>query len=181
MFHKILAAIDTPPVSRKVLDDAILLARSVKAELGLLYVLSPQEFAVLPYPKLDQLKVYPLGLFDNSLKCFIGHLQSDHHNPIENPEFNLLQSYARYAIGQGVATEFFQCVGDAGSVICDFASAWQADLLMVGHRSRFSADAMRLGKVCNYVTQHAPCSVYIIRPAMTTHSPELHGLETALH
>lgn len=181
MLKRILAAIDTPPISRKVLDDAILLARSLKAELGLLYVLSPQEFAALPYPKFDQLEVYAARLLDESLKCYIGHLQSEHHNPTENPEFNLLQSYARYAISQGIAAEFFQCIGDPGPIICEFATAWQADLVMVGHRNRSGLVEMGLGSVCHYVTHHAPCSVYIVRPPIPTGLTGLHGMETMLH
>lgn len=181
MLKKILAAIDTPPTSRKVIDDAVLIAQSLKAELGLLYVLSPQEFTALPHPKFDQLEVYSTRLLDNSLKCYIGQLQSEHHNPTENPEFNLLQSYARYAIARGIATEFFQCIGVPGPIICEFAAAWQADLVMVGYRNRSRLAEIVLGSVCNYVAHHAPCSVYIVRSPIPTGLTGSHGMETMLH
>ncbi len=161
MFHKILAAIDVPPMSRLVFDCALSLAKSFDAQLGLLYVFTFEEFETLPAPKLETLDSYP-GLLDAPAKCYVGHLETDHLNAFDNPELRLLHSYTHQATEQGISAELFQCIGNPGNVICDFAKAWQADLIVIGHRGHIGFTEFVLGSVSNYVIHHAPCSVHVV-------------------
>lgn len=163
MTYKILAAIDGFLMSQPVFDTALSFARSFKAELGLLYAFSFEEFEALPHPKLETLEEYP-SVLGNPLKCYIGHLEPARLDATGSQIYSLLQDYAQRSINQGLATEFFLGVGAPGVVICDFARGWRADLIVVGHRGRSGLTALLLGSVSNYVAQHAPCSVHIVHP-----------------
>ena len=183
MFHKILAAIDTSPISRWVVNFASSLAKQSNAQLGLLYVLTLDQTEDLPLSKFDTtntLEEYPTPS-GSLIKRYIGHSELDHLNETNNPELNLLKSYTHDAISQGVSAEFFQCIGDPGVAICDFAKAWQADLIVIGHRGRSGLAELLLGSVSNHVVHHAPCSVHIVRPTLQTSSTELQSIERVLH
>jgi nucleotide-binding universal stress UspA family protein len=168
MFHKILAAIDTSPISRWVVNFASSLAKQSNAQLGLLYVLALDQVEDLPlsrFDTVDTLQEYPTSS-GSVIKCYIGQPELDHLNGTDNPGLNLLKSYTYDAILQGVSAEFFQCMGDPGVAICDFAKAWQADLIVIGHRGRSGLAELLLGSVSNHVVHHAPCSVHIFRPSI---------------
>jgi nucleotide-binding universal stress UspA family protein len=179
MFHKILAAIDTSSMSQPVFDCALSLAKSSNAHLGLLYAFSPDEFEALPHPKLEALEEYP-RILEDSLSYYIGHLNPEHLNATDNPEFNLLQSYTRQAIAQGVSAEFFLNVGAPGVAICDFAKAWQADLIVIGHRRRSGLTEFLLGSVSNHVVHHASCSVHIVRQSKQINSKDSEAMQVEL-
>ncbi|MGL5832152.1 MAG: universal stress protein, partial [Waterburya sp.] len=76
---------------------------------------------------------------------------------------DFLQGKAQEAQAKGVNTEFIQLTGNPGRVICEFASTWSADLILVGSRGLKGLKEMFLGSVSNYITHHAPCSVLIVR------------------
>ncbi|MGF1602952.1 MAG: universal stress protein [Thermosynechococcaceae cyanobacterium] len=57
-----------------------------------------------------------------------------------------------------------QPLGDAGFSICDVARTWQADVIIVGRRSRAYLSKLFLGSVSNYISHHSPCSVFIVHP-----------------
>lgn len=50
-----------------------------------------------------------------------------------------------------------------GQVICEMATEWGADLIVMGYRREWELKKLVLGSVCNYVTRHAPCSVFVVR------------------
>jgi nucleotide-binding universal stress UspA family protein len=182
MFHKILAAIDTSPISRWVVNFASSLAKQSNAQLGLLYVLTLDQAEDLPlstFDTVDTLEEYPTPS-GSRIKCYIGHPELGHLNGMDNPELNLLKSYTHDATLQGVSAEFFQCTGDPGVAICDFAKVWQADLIVIGHRGRSGLAELLLGSVSNHVVHHAPCSVHIVRPTIQTSSKDLKSIETIL-
>lgn len=53
--------------------------------------------------------------------------------------------------------------GSAKKVIVDEATAWGADLIVVGSRGLGALDRFFLGSVSQAVVQHAPCSVEVVR------------------
>jgi nucleotide-binding universal stress UspA family protein len=53
--------------------------------------------------------------------------------------------------------------GDPKSVIVDQATAWNADLVVVGSHGRKGLDRFLLGSVSEAVVRHARCSVEVIR------------------
>ena len=81
----------------------------------------------------------------------------------EQQQAEFLRSLAKKAIAAGVDTEYAQLSGVPGWEICELASAWSAELILVGSRGLKGLKEMFVGSVSNYVTHHAPCSVLIIR------------------
>jgi nucleotide-binding universal stress UspA family protein len=53
--------------------------------------------------------------------------------------------------------------GDPKDVILNIATAWSADLIVMGSHGRTGLDKLLLGSVSQAVALHAPCSVAIIR------------------
>ena len=80
----------------------------------------------------------------------------------QNEGLKMLQSYASEANTAGVNTEFRQILGNPGSVICNLARKWEADLIVVGRRGRKGLTEFFLGSVSNYVLHHAPCSTLTV-------------------
>lgn len=54
-------------------------------------------------------------------------------------------------------------VGDPRKVIVDEAEEWSADLVVVGHRGLTGLTRLIMGSVAQYVVNHAPCSVEVVR------------------
>lgn len=61
---------------------------------------------------------------------------------------------------QGIHVQSLHLIGQPGPVICAQASQLNADIVMVGQRSHCSQQERSLGSVSNFVTHHAPCSVW---------------------
>ncbi|HKU40652.1 MAG TPA: universal stress protein [Polyangiales bacterium] len=59
--------------------------------------------------------------------------------------------------------------GDAGSGIIAEAESWPADLIVVGSHGHTGLKRLLLGSVAHYVTNHAPCSVEVVRLRRTQH------------
>jgi nucleotide-binding universal stress UspA family protein len=53
--------------------------------------------------------------------------------------------------------------GDPGTEIIQEAESWPADLIVVGSHGHQGLKRLLLGSVANYVTNHAPCSIEIVR------------------
>lgn len=55
--------------------------------------------------------------------------------------------------------------GRAGEAIIDDAITWEADLIVMGSHGKRGVRRFMLGSVASTVSNNAPCSVLIIRPA----------------
>ncbi|MBD2464753.1 universal stress protein [Oscillatoria sp. FACHB-1407] len=179
MIKKILVAIDVSLMSRWVVNTAISIAKQTQAQLGLLHILPVDESVTVPDSELETLEEYPTPT-DSAIKCYIGHWHFDRLTATDNPDINILKSYTHDAIAQGVAAEFFQCLGEPGEAICDFARLWQANLIVIGHRGHSGLTELLLGSVSHYVANHAPCSVHIVRPTIQTSSTESAAIAAVL-
>jgi nucleotide-binding universal stress UspA family protein len=73
------------------------------------------------------------------------------------------QAYREKAEAQGVETEFKYDVGSPEALICQLASEWKADLIVVGRRGHKGLTEILLGSVSSYVTHHATCSVLVVQ------------------
>lgn len=58
--------------------------------------------------------------------------------------------------------------GDAGTEIISEAESWPADLVIVGSHGHTGLRRLILGSVAHYVSNHAPCSVEVIRARKST-------------
>ena len=55
--------------------------------------------------------------------------------------------------------------GDAGRLVCDSAARWRADVIVLraGGRDRPPVGPPTLGPAARFITDHAPCTVLLIR------------------
>jgi nucleotide-binding universal stress UspA family protein len=156
MFNKILVAVDRSEMSIKVFEQALSLAKITSANLMLLHVLSQEEEGspeALVFPNIDY---YP-GWNEQSFKLY-----QEHWEKFKNEGLQMLQSWSSQANTSGVNTEFTQNTGSPGRMICELATDWNADLIIMGRRGRSGLAEFFLGSVSNYVLHHAPCSVQIV-------------------
>ena len=157
MINKILATIDSSDRSQSVFETAVSLAQATGANLKLLHILSEQDSG---YPILPTYAYYA-ALHDNDDGIF--HQKFAEYEQ-QNADF--LMNLTKKAILAGVKAEYTQFNGVPGREICELASAWSADLILVGSRGLKGLKEMFVGSVSNYVTHHAPCSVLIVRSDM---------------
>jgi nucleotide-binding universal stress UspA family protein len=76
---------------------------------------------------------------------------------------SLVQRAARDALSKGVGVETHVREGQPAEVIIDVANQEQADLIVVGSRGLTGIKRYLLGSVSSKVSEHAPCSVMIVR------------------
>jgi nucleotide-binding universal stress UspA family protein len=75
----------------------------------------------------------------------------------------VLARAAAHASRHGVEAEVIARQGDAAGVLIDVADEKGADLLVVGSRGLNAVDRFLLGSVSQKVSQHAKCTVMIVR------------------
>ncbi|MBK1987737.1 universal stress protein [Sphaerospermopsis aphanizomenoides BCCUSP55] len=156
MFNNILVALDRSEMNQSVFDQALSLAKLTSANLMLLHVLSPEEDTIPDVMILPNTDYYP-GWGDESMKLYLKKLEIH-----KNEGLQMLQKFSAQANNANIDTQFIQKVGSPGSVICNLAREWNADLIMMGRRGLSGITEFLIGSVSNYVLHHAPCSVHII-------------------
>lgn len=164
MINKILATIDSSTRNQNVFNTAVSLSQATGASLMLLHILSEKD---PDYPHLPTYAYYSIlkGDDDNILRAKF--------DQYEQQEAEFLRSLAKKAIAVGVDTEYAQLSGIPGWEICELASIWSADLILVGSRGLRGLKEMFVGSVSNYVTHHAACSVLIVRTEIDSVSVDL--------
>ena len=158
MFDKILVAIDRSTASRNVFETAVSLSKTTGANLMLLHVLSSEEKDNTS-PSIDP-KREGDRLDSSILEAYDRHWQELERQ--QQQRLEIMRSLVKEATAAGVNAEFTQTLGDPGETICNLAQTWSADLIVVGSRGLTGIKEMFLGSVSNYVTHHAPCSVFIV-------------------
>ncbi|WP_019506610.1 universal stress protein [Pleurocapsa sp. PCC 7319] len=156
MFNKILVAIDDSTTSRNIFDAALCLAKTTGASLMLLHVLSSDD-RDYPSPSLYS------GLEYDPFDSILIEAYQERWQKFEQRGLEMLRSLTEEATKAGVNTEFTQAEGNPAHIICDLAQTWSASLIFIGSRGLTGVKEIFLGSVSNYVTHHAPCSVFIWR------------------
>ncbi len=154
MINKILIAVDRSQNNKLVFDTAVSMAQATGADLMLLHILSKKE---LDYPIAPTYTYYPI-LEESNYETYRKEYAKYQQHGIE-----FLKNLTEEATAAGISTEFTQLAGNPGSMICELANNWSANLILVGSRGLKGLKEMFLGSVSNYVTHHAPCSVLIVR------------------
>ena len=154
MINKILVAVDRFSDNQSVYDSAVCLAKSTGAKIMLLHVITESDSS---YPILPTYAYYPI-MDDRDYEVYQEKLLEYKQLGID-----FLANLTHNATDAGVSAEYTQLIGNPGRSICELASTWGADLILVGSRGLKGLKEMFLGSVSNYVTHHAPCSVLIVR------------------
>ncbi|MGB7416151.1 MAG: universal stress protein [Thermosynechococcaceae cyanobacterium] len=157
MYQKILVAIDDSIAAQQIFDQALALAKPLRAQLMLLHVLSMEEEGYPEFPAIPSLHYYP-GLSDLPLDTYRHQWESYEQRGLER--LNIFAEQARKA---GVEADITQRSGAAGQLICELGESWGADLIYMGSRGRAGLSELLLGSVSNFVMHHAPCSVLVMR------------------
>lgn len=156
MFKRILVALDRSEMGEQIFKQGLALAKSTGATLLLLHVLSSEEEGSPYVTVFSNFNYYP-GIGDQTFEFY-----QKQWNTFKNEGIEMLQSFCAKANEQGIETEFTQNFGSPGRIICDLASNWNADLIIMGRRGHSGLKELFLGSVSNYVLHHAPCSVHIV-------------------
>ncbi|MEH2323946.1 MAG: universal stress protein [Nostoc sp.] len=167
MFKKILVGLDRSEIGQQVFQEALDLAKLTQASLMLLHVLSPEEEGSPYLPMLSNLDYYP-GLSSQNFELY-----EKQWDTFKNQGIQMLQSFCAQANTADVTTEFTQNIGNPGRIICDLASSYGADLIVIGRRGHFGLMELFLGSVSNYVLHHAPCSVHVVHLSVTHKTDEV--------
>ncbi|MBF2020652.1 MAG: universal stress protein [Hydrococcus sp. C42_A2020_068] len=151
-YQKILVALDRSSQSEIVFDSALEIAKEFGAALMVFHCLPIETPAMTPYA----------NLYGEELINFAQAI----HQRLEEETLEVqqwLRKCSQKAIEREVSTELDYKVGDAGPWICEMASNWGADLIVLGRRGRRGLAEMFLGSVSNYVIHHASCSVLVVQ------------------
>lgn len=155
-YSKILVAVDQSALGQVVFTQALDLAKTQNASLMLFHCLMPE---VLLGPMLMPGE---FGLSPQLISQTYKVQQEQLELEVRTTQ-DMLENYTKTATQQGVAAEYsYRCV-DAGRGICELATSWNADLVIVGRRGIKGLTEVLLGSVSNYVLHHAPCSVLVVQ------------------
>lgn len=155
VFKKILVALDQSPQSQVVFEQALEIAQKEGSHLLLFHSLS--------WVTEGQWAPFMGTIADVDMYGAFHHSQRDRlHQEIENVH-SWLRTYCQEANSKNCPAEFDCKLGDAGLQICEVASDWGADVIVVGRRGHRGLSEVLLGSVSNYVLHYAPCSVLIIQ------------------
>ena len=165
MYHQILASIDHSVASKPVFEAALSLATLHQANLILLQVISVKDSKQTLIS--DQLSIAEDALIDLSPQ--ITHPENKRYDwrwvDFKQQEIKLLRSLTKQAIAAGISAEFTQITGIPPMTICEFARSCHADMIVLGKRGYSNLTTASLGRVSDYVIQHAPCSTLLVSTA----------------
>ncbi|MDY7015183.1 MAG: universal stress protein [Cyanobacteriota bacterium] len=153
-YKKILAALDRSSHSDPVFEQALNLAQKEGAELML--------FHGIPLDQHQGLFLHEFELTTEPLARYASALQTE----LEQQQGEIqqwLSNYHQSAKALGVTAESKVNFGEPGKIICDFASRWDADLIVLGRRGLTGMMEMLMGSVSSYVVHRAPCNVLIVQ------------------
>ncbi|HEY9623304.1 MAG TPA: universal stress protein [Crinalium sp.] len=157
-FSKILAAVDSSPLSQLVFTQALDLAKSNHAALMLFHCLTSETLTTVSSPLSGELGLLPriVNQAYQAQQIYLEHQTREIHERLTH--------CCEQAAQQGISAEFDYRLADAGQGICQAAQRWGADLIVLGRRGRKGLTEVLLGSVSNYVLHHAPCAVLVIQP-----------------
>jgi nucleotide-binding universal stress UspA family protein len=139
-FQKVLIAVDEDPIAAYAADVGIDLARSLHAQVALIYAIDPS-LTLAPEGGMvaDELAAAAKRDAARLMADFRARLQADAH--------------ALAFISQG----------PPGPEIVKVAKEWQADLIVIGSHGRRGITRALVGSVAEVVMRHAPCPVLVVR------------------
>jgi nucleotide-binding universal stress UspA family protein len=154
MFTKILLALGNSAESQAIMTAGLTLAETIEAEVLLLHVINP----------LTPTGFSPLvgGIFPMVNEIALDQYAKEWRE-YEQKGIEQLQLYAAQAQERGVQAVVSQNFGNSGSMICEVAKNWSADVIVMGRNQKSMLSEIFLGSTSNYVLHHAPCSVMVIQ------------------
>jgi nucleotide-binding universal stress UspA family protein len=138
MFKKLLVAYDGSQAALKAFERALEMAKCFGAQLAIVIVLRPPEFAE---------EVETRAVLENARNRFEGEIAN-------------LRARAR---DSGIEPVTYTCVGHPAEQIIATAERWEADLIVTGHRGQGLFERWLLGSVSRVVIAYSRCAVMVVR------------------
>lgn len=162
---KILVAMESVEKDKHVFTHAKSLAQHLHASLILLHILSAQDEKNLEQGAnpifTEELEIMANDMAKKGISTDLDYIPGDQSHPVIAEELALL---AHQTTEAGIPTEFGCRPGATGEGICEYARDWDAGVIVIGSRQSPSLSERLLGRVSEYVVNHASCSVMIIHP-----------------
>lgn len=144
---KILFATDFSPISKNAMDTALLLRKSLDADLEVIHVYDPGSFE-MPAPYY----------FMPGVETWI----DEHFSNLKERGRNALQALLP-ELGEKTVGHFIE--GQPGKKISEYANEHDIDLVVLGTHGHTGFNRLIMGSVAEYVLRHAHCGVLTIKPA----------------
>lgn len=141
MFNKILVAIDSSTMSKKVLETAMQFAKDQQAEITLMHV--GKEF------------ILPQGVVVADITTI--------KREMRQMGIDLLDSAKADLAKQGFEVETYYTEGSAPRLIVGYATKEQFDIIIIGSRGLGNIKEMMLGSVSHKVSKLSTCPVLIVK------------------
>ena len=143
VYKKILLGYDGSQPSKKALEKAVELTKELDAELYILAVVRPFEFAAIDYIPPEDIEKYEKEEISKE-KTFL----------------NEAEEYAR-SKGVGPITKILE--GEPAEELMDFADENGCDLIIVGYRGKGGFKKMLLGSTAGNLVKYANQSVLVVK------------------
>ena len=157
-YSKILLALDRLPQASIIFEQALVIAQKFDSSLMIFHNLNCDT------DEKDEEDSIAIGTFgDVDIQgSKLGYRQERLEKKIEEVKV-WLKGYCQRAEALQINTEYHYQGGIPGRRICDLATSWDADLIIVGHRGYTGISEAWLGSVSSYVLHNAPCSVLVVQ------------------
>lgn len=153
-YQKILLALDLNDTGTALFDEAFDLALKTGAELTLFCCFEQETVAQME----DRVTTFSEMNMSDSERVH----QNIRRIELEHVRAWLL-SLAKLAEERGVVVHVDAEEGKPAQRICDAATDWGADLIVLGHHSRHPIKELLLGSLNTHVIRNAPCSVLVVK------------------
>lgn len=156
--QRILVALDQDNTQTSVFQKAQELAQTLKSQLMLCHCLT-----TLPAESATMMDTASIGVYSAPYTHQLVERSQELMAEKRQKTLNWLRGLHDQLTELGLTVEFDARAGESGRYICDLASSWQADLVIMGRRGRSGLTEILMGSVSNYVLHHAPCSVLVVQ------------------
>lgn len=154
MFKRILIALDAPKADCPAHGVGMELAALGSGQVLLFHALFPGEGGA-PMPPGGDIFFVPGYVPDPAIfKAY-----QDHWMTYRQGNQDALDQLA--ALSE-LETTVMQIQGTPGRSICEAATQWGADVIVVGRHYRSAVSELFMGSVSNYVLHHATCAVVVV-------------------
>jgi nucleotide-binding universal stress UspA family protein len=148
---KILIAVDYDPSAEKVAESGYSLAKSINAEVVMLFVISDKAF----YSTAEAIPMAGVGAYLGVIPMQFENIES-----LRTGAKHLLDKI-KHALGNESISTIIE-EGDTATAILDAAKATNADLIVMGSHSRKWLENIVMGSVTQEVLRKTTLPVYII-------------------
>lgn len=145
---KICIALDTSPSAEKIAELGYSYAKALNAEVTLIHVVNDISYYTMNY---DPIMGYAGFLTSNTLELVEG---------LKNEAEKFLVSSAKHLKDKAIKIKVLE--GNSADAILEFATSWNADLIVMGTHSRSGLANLLMGSNAVEVVKHAEIPILII-------------------